>query len=120
MITIRISQKAKDQLIKLKRQTGIQNWNVLCRWAFCISMAEPTIPQCLSIHSYSNVEMDWRTFAGEYAEVYWAILLQRCHDDGLPLDQRNLSLQLRQHINRGIGYMATPDNFKDIYTLFNC
>ena len=30
---IRVSQHAKDQLIRLKRVTGIKNWNVLCRWA---------------------------------------------------------------------------------------
>ncbi|MGH9941519.1 MAG: DndE family protein [Pyrinomonadaceae bacterium] len=28
---IRLSQQAKEQLIKLKRTTGIQHWNVLCR-----------------------------------------------------------------------------------------
>ena len=28
---IRLSQKAKDQLIRLKRHTGIEHWNVLCR-----------------------------------------------------------------------------------------
>ena len=30
---IRLSQHAKDQLIKLKRVTGIDHWNELCRWA---------------------------------------------------------------------------------------
>jgi DNA sulfur modification protein DndE len=29
---VRISEKAKNQLITLKRRTGIQNWNTLCRW----------------------------------------------------------------------------------------
>ena len=38
--TVRISEKGKTQLITLKRRTGIQNWNVLCRWAFCISLKE--------------------------------------------------------------------------------
>ncbi len=39
---VRISQAAKDQLIKLKRVTKIDQWNILCRWAFCRSLAEPT------------------------------------------------------------------------------
>ena len=30
---IRLSKQAKNQLIKLKRVTGIEHWNVLCRWA---------------------------------------------------------------------------------------
>jgi len=41
--TIRISEKGKQQLIQLKRKTGIDNWHTLCRWAFCISLAEPSI-----------------------------------------------------------------------------
>ena len=33
---IRIAERAKDQLAKLKRSTGIPHWNVLCRWGFCV------------------------------------------------------------------------------------
>jgi DNA sulfur modification protein DndE len=32
---IRISQNAREQLLKLKRATRIEHWNVLCRWALC-------------------------------------------------------------------------------------
>ena len=41
---VRLSQTAKDQLTKLKRQTRIDRWNVLCRWALCRSLAEPSPP----------------------------------------------------------------------------
>ncbi|WP_077953634.1 DndE family protein [Salmonella enterica] len=41
---VRLSEKAKQQLITLKRRTGIDNWNVLCRWAFCLSLAEKAVP----------------------------------------------------------------------------
>ncbi len=41
---IRLSQTAKDQLTKLKRSTKIDQWNILCRWAFCRSLAEATAP----------------------------------------------------------------------------
>ena len=40
--SIRISKSGRDQLITLKRRTGIENWNVICRWAFCASSAEPS------------------------------------------------------------------------------
>ena len=29
----KLSQPEKDRLIRIKAKTGIQNWNVLCRWA---------------------------------------------------------------------------------------
>ena len=38
--SVRVNQQAKDQLIKLKRITGIKQWNVLCRWALCLSLAQ--------------------------------------------------------------------------------
>ena len=37
---VRISQTAEDRLVKLKRSTKIKQWNILCRWAFCRSLAE--------------------------------------------------------------------------------
>jgi DNA sulfur modification protein DndE len=61
----KLSQPEKDRLIRIKRQTGIQNWNILCRWALCWSLAEPTAPGGIDPASDSNVEMDWSTFAGE-------------------------------------------------------
>lgn len=61
---VRISQAAKDQLIKLKRVTKIDQWNILCRWAFCRFLAEPTPPSPVTIPADSNVEMIWQVFGG--------------------------------------------------------
>lgn len=61
---IRLSQQGKDQLIKLKRYTGIEHWNVLCRWAFCLSLSEPSVPPNAKIPADSNVEMTWKVFGG--------------------------------------------------------
>ena len=41
---IRLSNRAKERLSRLKGKTGIKNWNVLCRWAYCYSLKENTIP----------------------------------------------------------------------------
>ena len=46
---IRISRTARDQLITLKRRTGIMHWNVLCRWALCRSLAEPAPPPAIRL-----------------------------------------------------------------------
>ena len=59
---IRLSEQARDQLIKVKRYTGIPHWNTLCRWAFCVSLAEPSPPAPAKIPADSSVEMNWRTF----------------------------------------------------------
>ncbi|EBD0574549.1 DNA sulfur modification protein DndE, partial [Salmonella enterica subsp. enterica] len=97
--SIRLSEKQKQQLITLKRKTGIENWNVLCRWALCISLAEPTIPPKENIPSDSNVEMTWRTFAGSEYRVYESIVLFRSKKDMMDYD---IITFLKLHISRGL------------------
>ncbi len=115
--TIRLSQTAKDQLIKLKRHTKIDQWNVLCRWALCCSLAEATIPSPSPIPADSNLEMSWRVFGGEMADILLVALKQRCHNDNLGTDSETLATQLRLHLHRGIGYLAGNPNLKNIEDL---
>lgn len=110
---IRLSQTARDQLITLKRRTGIAHWNVLCRWALCRSLAEPAVPPAVKLTLDSNVEMSWRTFSGELGDVPWALLRLRCHIDGLPLDEETLAQQFRLHLHRGIGYLVGDPRVTD-------
>ena len=114
---IRLSQQAKDQLVKLKRVTGIEHWNVLCRWALCVSFAEQSVPPATKIPADSNVEMSWRVFGGRYADLYMAILKERCVRDGLGTDTGTLSQQFRLHLHRGISYLAGNRNIRSITDL---
>ncbi|MFD7077147.1 DNA sulfur modification protein DndE [Nocardioides sp. NPDC059952] len=111
---IRLSQTARDQLITLKRRTGIQHWNVLCRWALCRSLAEPTPPPTIKLVLDSNVEMNWRTFSGDLGDVLWGLVRLRCHNDRLPLDEETLALQFRLHLHRGIGYLVGDQRLSDV------
>ena len=103
---IRLSQQAKDQLTKLKRVTGIDHWNELCRWGFCASLAEQSVPAAARIPADSNVEMSWRVFGGRYADLYLALLKERCVRDGLGTAPDVLAHQFRLHLHRGISYLA--------------
>lgn len=114
---IRLSQQAKEQLIKLKRTTGVMHWNVLCRWAFCLSLAEPSVPSIVKIPADSSVEMDWKTFAGEHHDLYYALLKQRCQRDGLGTSDEVVATQFRLHLHRGIGYLAADKKIKNISDL---
>lgn len=113
----RLSSQARDQLIRLKSKTGIGQWNVLCRWALVVSLSEPTTPTPVEIPADSNVEMTWQVFGGEHSELYWALLKARCAKDGLGLDEASISRQFRLHLHRGIGYLATPNQTKNISDL---
>jgi DNA sulfur modification protein DndE len=115
--TIRISKQGRDQLIKLKRWTGIPQWNILCRWAFCVSLAEPSPPRQTQVRADGAVEMTWRTFTGEHDAVYRALLVQRCLNDGLEPSDATLAKQLRFHLHRGIGYLAGNRDLNSIAAL---
>lgn len=109
---IRLSNKAKEQLIRVKAKTGIQNWNVLCRWALCLSLAEGTVPPDFDIPADSNVEMSWEVFGGEYHQVYEALMRQQCLCDGLEDDPVTLNRYFRAHLHRGISYLASSNFLK--------
>ena len=103
--TVRISEKAKLQLITLKRNTGIENWNVLCRWGFCLSMREPTRPPAEGQHALSSVEMHWKTFAGSEEDAYRAILMARMVKDFGSFSAATVTTQFRLHLHRGISHL---------------
>lgn len=116
---IKLSNAAKDKLSRLKGKTGIQNWNVLCRWAFCFSLKEGTIPTDIEINSDSNVEMSWLTFAGEYHELYEALIKEWCINNDLGTDNDTIAKYFKLHLERGIGYLSGTNFVKDIKDLLD-
>ena len=114
---IRLSAQAKDQLIRLKTRTGIGQWNILCRWAFCLSLRQPTPPTPVEVPADSNVEMSWQVFGGEAHELYRALLAERCRRDGLGTSDDVLARQFRLHLHRGIGYLAAPHAVRSVADL---
>jgi DNA sulfur modification protein DndE len=111
---IKLSQTAKDQLVKLKRSTKIDQWNILCRWAFCRSLSETAPPSIVPIPADSNLEMTWKVFGGDLADILTLALKQRCFQDGLGTTPEILSQQFRLHLHRGIGYLAGDRNLRQI------
>jgi len=117
--SIRLSQPAKDQLIKLKRVTGIKNWNVLCRWALALSLQDPSPPLVREINTDSNVEMTWKVFAGSHGDIYLALLKQRCLQDGEEPTEEAVFNTLTIHLHRGIGHLAGRQDLRTIGDLIN-
>jgi DNA sulfur modification protein DndE len=115
---IRISSQGKEQLVRLKRSTGVKNWNVLCRWAFCASLADHSTPQLAKIATDSSVEMSWRVFGGEYHEIYLALLKDRCERDGFGTAPETLGNQFKLHLHRGISLLASDRSIRSIGALF--
>ena len=112
--TVRLSRRAKEQLVKLKRATGIEHWNVLCRWALCVSLADKTVPATFSMLEMSNIEMAWRTFGGARAEIYDMLVRERCKLDGCAQDGESLATAFRNHLHRGIASLSSGKEVSSI------
>jgi DNA sulfur modification protein DndE len=109
--TVKVSEKARIQLITLKKRTGIQNWNVLCRWAFCLSLKEETPLPNETIVTDSSVEMTWRTFTGGDESLYLNLLMYRAKKDQIKIEKDELNNYFKLHLHRGISYLNNiPSN----------
>lgn len=109
--TVRLSQNSKEQLLRLKRRTGIQNWNTLSRWGLCLSLADER-PPIETTDNDSNVEMSWRTFAGSQSDVYVALLRLRAARDGVEPE-----VALRRHLARGIARLSDCADLQHLMSL---
>ena len=88
---VRVSEKARLQLITIKKRTRIKNWNVICRWAFLLSLKDESVPADENIIADSSVEMTWKTFAGNHEKLYRSLLLYKLHKDNIELSKDNIT-----------------------------
>ncbi len=116
---IKLSNRSKDKLSRLKGKTGIKNWNTLCRWALCYSLSDGTVPTDIPVVQDSNLEMSWYTFCGEYSEIYDALIKAWCIDKGIPTDDETLSKYFKLHLERGIAYLSGTNFIKNLNDLVN-
>jgi DNA sulfur modification protein DndE len=58
--------------------------------------------------------MSWHTFAGEYHEIYNALIKAWCTRHNLPTDEYSLIKYFKLHLNRGIAYLAGTNHIKSI------
>ncbi|WP_286355355.1 DndE family protein [Geothrix oryzae] len=98
--TIRLSKKEVDLLNVIKRRTKINQWNILCRMAFCLSCQDPSEPSVSVLGTMeSGVELDWLTFSGSSSEIYSAISL---HHQNQTKSQLSPSEYFKKLLSRGI------------------
>jgi DNA sulfur modification protein DndE len=99
-------------LIKIKRNTGIENWNVICRWALCLSLNEKTPPPKQKVSNEQGIEMTWKVFGGEFSDIYAALLIKsKEQHQKISMDD---SSYLHAHIRRGLGYLASGTDMRSI------
>jgi len=111
--TVRISQRGKEILINAKKRTGIDQWNILCRWALSASLAVETPPKPDRSIEESNIEIAWKVFGGQTSELLTVLLTAR-----RKMDARGNKITeaeyFRAHLERGIGYLQNVKSLEQL------
>ena len=110
--TVRSTSNVKNTLVRLKQLTGIETWNVLCRWAFCLSLKQTSLPREVE-DKLDGIEMDYDTLVGKNKSIYTQLLINNLVAHKVTVDKKNLTKYLYAHVNRGVNIIYT-NKLKDI------
>ena len=114
---LRTSSNVKNSLTRIKTITGISNWNIICRWAFCLSLKQTSLPREME-EKLDGVEIDYDTLVGKNKSIYTQLLINNLVTHNVALDKKNLTKYLYAHVNRGVNIIYT-NKLKEISGLFN-
>ena len=95
------------------------SWNAFLGRDPTNSLGEYSMPTDIPIVADSNVEMSWFTFAGEYSDLYDALMKAWCIKMGLPTDEETLSKYFKLHLERGIAHLSGTNYIKNLDDLMN-
>lgn len=105
---VRVSARGKDILIKVKRNTGLEHWNEICRIALCRSLANPARPPKYEKSGDTSIEIEWKTFAGAFSRELSALTTLRAKKDDIDLSKKDVMAEyFRNHMERGIASLQT-------------
>ena len=112
---VRVSAKSRDILIKIKRRTGLEHWNEICRIAICRSLANSTPPNKENRSGDSAIDMEWKTFAGEFSAELSSVIHLRAKRENVDINSKDaLADFVRTHIERGIASLQNIKTMSDL------
>ena len=104
---VKLTAAAKQQLITLKRRTGIEHYNTICRHALVVSLSNPAPAPTENFQFANGLEIDWDVFTGGSSETYLNLLIVRTLADTGKYDAVEVRQTLTSHIHRGLSYLAS-------------
>ena len=113
---LRTSANVRNSLTRIKTITGIPNWNIICRWAFCLSLKQTSLPREVD-EKLDGIEIDFDTLVGKNKSIYTQLLINNLISHKVEIDKKNLTKYLYAHVNRGVNIIYT-NKLKDISGLF--
>jgi DNA sulfur modification protein DndE len=109
---LRTSANVRNSLTRIKTITGIPNWNIICRWAFCLSLKQTSLPREVD-EKLDGIEIDYDTLVGKNKSIYTQLLINNLISHKVEIDKKNLTKYLYAHVNRGVNIIYT-NKLKDI------
>lgn len=103
---IRLTAAAKIQLSTLKRRTGIEHNNALCRHALCTSLNNPALLPDEVLNFSGGLDIEWRTFTGNYEAVYYNLVAMRLLNDGHKVNVALVKEAVTLHTHRGLSLLV--------------
>ena len=94
----KFSYRSQNLFSQLKHKTGL-GINVLARYALCLSLKDPSIPNP-DEYDEKGLEILPSVLFGEHENIYMALMLDRLHKDRLD-PELYLHKMTRAHLNRG-------------------
>lgn len=107
MERIKLNAAARNQLTTLKRRTGIEHNNAICRHALCISLANPSVPPDENFSFGGGIEIDWRTLTGGQDALYYNLLAVRLLSEGKRANDDSIRQTFVLHVHRGLSYLVS-------------
>ncbi len=107
MERIKLNAAARNQLTTLKRRTGMEHNNAICRHALCLSLANASVPPLEAFSFNGGIEIDWRTFTGGEDALYYNLLAVRLVSEGKRVTDDAIRQALTVHVHRGLSYLVS-------------
>lgn len=109
---IYVGEEVDNKLRLMKARTGLTP-NLLCRLGFCISLAEPGIPDP-GLYAGQAREFNRYTLTGEWDLFFFALIRERLIQDNLDV-KKDLEAQFNAHLSRGV--MLLSQRLKNVEDL---
>ena len=87
---LRTSMNVKNSLTRIKSITGISNWNILCRWAFCLSVKQTSLPREVE-EKLDGIEIDYDVLVGKNKSIYTQLLINNLVSHKEEINKKNLT-----------------------------
>jgi len=107
MERLRLSATARNQLAALKRRTGFEHNNALCRHALCLSLANASVPPDEDFSFSGGVEIEWRVLTGGQDALYYNLLMVRLLEEGVSPTEDAVRKAALLHVHRGLSYLMS-------------